>query len=117
MGTSHWHAARRAYPHAARHPPHATRCVTIMRLHSNLGQLASQDVLRAGSGGSLITEHNLSSTAAFGYGPRSESGHHGRTERTARIGAVTSDVVNRFYSAIFERINGHRKSCKLKAQQ
>ncbi len=50
---------------------------------------------------SLITQHHRRSTTAVrvGYGPRSESGHQGRTEQTARIGAVTADIVKRFNSA------------------
>jgi hypothetical protein len=38
-------------------------------------------------------------TTAVSYGLRSESGHQGRIEPTARIGAVTKDMVNCFYSA------------------
>jgi hypothetical protein len=67
---------------------------------------------------SLITQyHNQSITAIGYYGLRSESGHQGRNKRTARIGAVTADIVNRFYSATFERISDHRESFEPRAQQ
>ncbi len=50
---------------------------------------------------SLITQHHHRSTTCVGFRLRSESksGHQGRTEQTARIGAVTAEMVNRFYSA------------------
>ncbi len=81
----------------------------MLRLHSNLGRLASLDNLRAGLGDSLITQHHHWSTTANGYGQRSESGRQGRTERTARIGAVTAGAYKRSYPATPVKINGHHE--------